>query len=130
MECTKVLLKNQIWSELLGLVPSQNQQSKLHQPTIDANVCLEFVRRYFSRLDERMGLELNKSKQISLMAENVGLEQLCLGAEVINGVLNRLGDYVEDEEEADVVQPLEGRRRVAFADVVDRAASRTSQNEE
>lgn len=51
MECTKVLFKNQVWSELLQLIPQSEQRSKFHQRTIDANVCLEFVNRYFAKLD-------------------------------------------------------------------------------
>ncbi len=40
MECTKVLFKNQIWNELLQMIPQQDQKSNYHQRTIDSNVCL------------------------------------------------------------------------------------------
>lgn len=43
-----------------------------------------------------MSLELNKSKQISLMAENVSLEQFGTAASIITAVINKLADYVED----------------------------------
>lgn len=46
-----------------------------------------------------------------------------MGAQVITAVVSRLGDYVEDEEEADVVEPLEERKKVTFADVIDKAIS-------
>ncbi len=76
MECTKVLFKNQIWTELLCFVPAETpQKSALHQHTIDSNFCLELFRRYLLKLDEKMRVELNKSKQISLLAEDVTLEQ-------------------------------------------------------
>ena len=70
MECTKVLFKNQIWSELLLMIPERSVLSRLHQHTIDANTCLEYLNKYFKKLDERSNLELNKSKQISLLVEN------------------------------------------------------------
>lgn len=40
MECTKVLFKNQIWQELLAMIPQEETTSKLHQHTINANVCI------------------------------------------------------------------------------------------
>jgi hypothetical protein len=46
-----------------------------------------------------MDVELNKSKQISLMAEDVTLDGFGEVANIIEGVVNSLGDYVEDEDE-------------------------------
>jgi hypothetical protein len=87
MECTKVLLKNQIWQELLAFLPEPEQQSRLHQQTIEGNFCLELAKRYFLKLDERMKLELSKSKHISLLAENVTLDRFGSLAAVLERVL-------------------------------------------
>lgn len=58
-----MLFKNQIWSELLNFIPEETpQKSNLHQSTIEANFCLELLRRYLVKLDEKMRIELNKSK--------------------------------------------------------------------
>ena len=73
MECTKVLFKNKIWNELLEFIPAETETSRYHQTTIEANTCLEFLQRYFAKLDQRMHLQRNQSKQISLLAENVSL---------------------------------------------------------
>lgn len=130
MECTKVLFKNQIWTELIQMIPAESDaKSKFHQRTIDSNLCLEYIRRYFSKLDQRMKIELNKSKQISLMAENAGQNDFAAVASIIEGVANGLNDYVEDaEEEADRVAPLEipAGKKVSFADVVDDTLNRNN----
>lgn len=68
---------------------------------------MEFVNRYFNKLDERINIEMKKSKQISLLAENVSLDDFQTCAAIIEGVVNNLSGYVEDDdEEADKVEPL------------------------
>lgn len=66
----------------------------MHQLTIDGNICLELLKRYLAKLDERMRVELSKSKHISLVAENVKLDQFEMMATVFEGVMNRMNDYV------------------------------------
>ena len=52
------------------MIPERSVLSRLHQLTIDANTCMEYLHKYFKKLDQRSNLELNKSKEISLLAEN------------------------------------------------------------
>jgi hypothetical protein len=52
MECTKVLAKNHIWSELVNLIPEITVESKLHQQKITCNQCLGYLKKYFLKLDE------------------------------------------------------------------------------
>jgi hypothetical protein len=54
----------------------------------------------------------------------VTLDQFELCGDVVAGVLDRLGEYVEDEESADKVEPFEERRKVTFGEVVDLAIDR------
>lgn len=69
---------------------------------------------------------MSKSKQISLLAENVSISDFDSCAAIIAGVLDSLDGYVEDgDEEADRVEPLEpDRKKVTFADVADVAISK------
>ncbi len=40
--------------------------------------------------------------------------------------MNRLNDYMEDEdEEVDKVEPLQAKKKVAFADIVDQALTKS-----
>ena len=57
------------------------------------------MNRYFHKLDQRMKIEMNKSKNISLLAENVSLSDFESCASIISGVLNNLDGYVEDDDE-------------------------------
>jgi hypothetical protein len=51
---------------------------------------------------------MSKSKQISLLAENVSIKDFESCAGIISGVLANIDGYIEDdEEEADRVEPLE-----------------------
>lgn len=100
MECNKVLLKHKIWSELLNLLPVPSaSQSTYHQDTIDGNTCLEFIRKYFLRLDQRLSIELSKSKHVSLMAEDVSLQDFDGYSQIIDGVINGMNEWVEPGEE-------------------------------
>lgn len=121
MECTKVLFKNQIWSELLMMLPERSVLSRLHQLKIDANTCMEYLHKYFKKLDERSTLELNKSKEVSLMAENAYNENFGQYAQIIHKVMMGVDCYVEGEEE-DSKQREElskKKKKVGFADIVD-----------
>ena len=57
------------------------------------------MNRYFHKLDQRMKIEMNKSKNISLLAENVSLSDFESCASIISGVLNNLDGYVEDDDD-------------------------------
>jgi len=46
-----------------------------------------------------MKIEMNKSKNISLLAENVSLSDFESCASIISGVLNNLDGYVEDDDD-------------------------------
>lgn len=52
------------------MLPTRSVDSRLHQKTIDSNTCMEYLNKYFKKLDERMSLERVKSKEISLLVEN------------------------------------------------------------
>lgn len=45
-----------------------------------------------------MRVELNKSKQISLATENVTLEEFGRYGNLVEGVINQINDYVEEDE--------------------------------
>lgn len=93
------MFKNQIWSELIGLIPIENQKSNYHQNTVDANVCMEFLKKYFARLDAKISVELRKSKQVSLLAEKVTLNSFGTYAEVLQRVSDEMDYYVENADE-------------------------------
>jgi hypothetical protein len=62
---------------------------------------MEFLKKYFARLDSRISLELRKSKQISLLAQKVSLQSFGTYGEVLHHVVREMDYYVEnpDEEE-------------------------------
>jgi hypothetical protein len=119
MECTKVLFKNKIWTELLEMLPTRSIESRLHQRTIDANTCEEYLLKYFKRLDERSRLELNKSKEISLLVENAYNQNFGQYADVVEKILSNLDNYVEGEDEELVLLEVEDKKRkkVGFVDL-------------
>lgn len=56
------------------------------------------------------------------------LEEFGRYGNLVEGVLNQINEYVEEdeEEEADKVQPLQDHKRVSFADIVDQSLNQNN----
>lgn len=60
---------------------------------------MEYLKKYFKKLDSRIRLEVNKSKKVSLTIENAYNNNFGKYAEVIRKVCDGLDHYVEGMEE-------------------------------
>ena len=81
------------------MIPERSVLSRLHQRTIDANTCMEYLHKYFKKLDERLTLECNKSREISLLVENAYNQTFGLYADIINKVVMGVDCFVEDDDD-------------------------------
>lgn len=99
------------------MIPEKTVESRLHQRTIDANTCMEYLKKYFRKLDQRLTLELNKSKEISLLAENAFNQNFGTYADLIWHVIKDVDNYMEGADEED--SNKSSKKKVGFADIVD-----------
>ena len=78
------------------------------------------MRKYFTKLDEKLKLELNKSKEISLIAENAHNGNFGKYFRIIQNVTDGLDHYVEGAtEEESVEEGSKKKKKVGFLDIVD-----------
>lgn len=84
---------------------------------------MEYLNKYLRKLDERLALERNKSKEVSLFVENAYNQNFGKYADIVNKIVFGLDHYVEgipdEEEEEEMDKVGSKKKRVGFADVVE-----------
>lgn len=83
---------------------------------------MEYILKYFKKLDERSTLERNKSKEISLLVENAYNQNFGKFAQVIDKIVNNLDYFVagiQGDPEEDMTHEPAKKKKVGFADIVD-----------